>query len=164
MVVSMMVAIGSYFHDNRNVYLILEYSSNGELYKYLARNGGRVDEDECKQYMNSLCSAVEYMHQRRVYHRDIKPENIMIAEDGRLLLADFGWAVHNPPGVLGDNLRHTVCGTPEYLAPEIILEKGHNHTADLWALGVMMFELLYGRSVGWFRDRLSHLHLRYCLN
>lgn len=137
------VRLHGYFHDIKNVYLILEYLSQGELFKKVAKSGGVVTETVCKQYMYDIASAVSYMHQRYVAHRDIKPENVLIGEDGHLRLADFGWSIHCPPPV---QLRYTVCGTPEYLAPEMIIGKGHTYAVDLWALGIFMHELLYGRT------------------
>lgn len=100
-------------------------------------------ESTCRQFMSDLASAMVYMHERHVIHRDIKPENILIDESGRLRIADFGWAVHNPYG--GDVLRYTLCGTPEYLAPEMVTQSGHGVGVDMWAMGVFMFEVLFGR-------------------
>ncbi len=137
-----------YFHDPKNVYLILEYLPSGELYKTIARNGGIVSEELSRRYMGDITAAVRYMHDRSVFHRDIKPENILIAEDGRLKLADFGWAVHAPQISQTDSsnaLRYTMCGTPEYLSPEMIAGRGHDGGVDLWALGILLYELLYGR-------------------
>lgn len=132
----------SYFHDVKSVYLILEYVPNGELYKCLASNGKIIEETKCRQYMINVASALEYMHARHIYHRDIKPENLLVAEDGSLRVADFGWAVHAPRPI---DTRYTMCGTPEYLAPEMVNGSGHNQCIDVWAMGILMFELLYGR-------------------
>lgn len=132
-----------YFHDSRNVYLILEYLSNGELYKSLRKSGGRVPEPTCRSYMRDVTAAVVHMHSCHVAHRDIKPENILIGEDGSLRLADFGWAVHVPPP---EEARYTFCGTAEYLSPEMLHGKGHSKAVDLWSLGVLMFEMLVGRT------------------
>jgi serine/threonine protein kinase len=103
-----------YFHDAKNVYLILEYASGGELFKYLGKHGGCVDEPTCGMFMRDVASAVEYMHCRGVIHRDIKPENVLIGDDGRLMVSDLGWAVH-APGEQGTatSIRYTMCGTPE---------------------------------------------------
>ncbi len=124
----------------------MEYLPGGELYRAISKSGGVVPEHLCRRYMRDIASAVSYMHDRHVFHRDIKPENVLIAEDGRLLLADLGWAVHVPPqqGV-AQSQRFTMCGTPEYLAPEMIAGTGHDRGVDLWALGIFLFELLYGR-------------------
>lgn len=92
--------------------------------------------------MQQITQALDYMHERHVYHRDLKPENIFMGNNGRLMLGDFGSAVHSPPPNL---IRFTICGTPEYLAPEMIASVGHDASIDMWALGVMMYEILYGR-------------------
>jgi serine/threonine protein kinase len=124
------------------VYIILEYAPNGELFKSLAKAGGcGINEDLSRQYMHQIASAVSYLHERNVAHRDLKPENVLIGDDGSLKIADFGWAALILPG----KRRFTLCGTPEYLAPEILNESGHCTAVDLWALGVLMYEFLYGR-------------------
>lgn len=84
-----------------------------------------------------------YMHSRYVYHRDLKPENVLIGRNDKLILADFGSAVHAPPP---DHILHyTMCGTPEYLSPEMIVGNGHDSSLDMWSLGILMYEILYGR-------------------
>jgi aurora kinase len=137
------VQLYGYFHDSKSVYLILEFIAGGELFRHIAKNGGVVTENVCKQYMFDVASAIHYMHERHVIHRDLKPENVLICEDGRLKLADFGWAVHS---MNKTDYRYTMCGTPEYLAPEIILATGHNYTVDLWAMGIFMYEILVGKT------------------
>lgn len=94
-------------------------------------------------YIRDIASAAMYMHKRHIYHRDIKPENILVGSDGRLRLADFGWAVHAPPP--NYNTRYTLCGTPEYLAPEMISGTGHDYAVDLWAIGILAYEILFGK-------------------
>jgi serine/threonine protein kinase len=111
----------------------------------LQKSGGVVDESTCWEYMQDVASAVEYMHNRHVMHRDIKPENLLVDHNGSLHLADFGWCVHSPPPHI---YRFTICGTPEYVAPEVIIDdgkRGYSKHADLWALGILMFELIFGR-------------------
>ena len=136
--------LNGFFHDAKNVYLILELLPGGELYKAVAKTGGCVSESQARVYMSDVASAVDYMHKRHVIHRDIKPENLLLGEGGRVSLGDFGWAVHAPSP---HSTRFTLCGTPEYLAPEMVAGSGHDHSVDLWALGVLLFELLVGRSV-----------------
>lgn len=131
-----------YFHDSKSVYLVLEYASNGELFKALSKAGGVVDEATCRCYMNQIALAIKYLHERNVAHRDIKPENILICDNGVLKLADLGWSAVIP--VQGK--RMTMCGTPEYLCPEMISGSGHSVEVDLWALGIMMYELMIGRT------------------
>jgi len=144
LIVTFLFPPGSYFHDPKNVYLILEYVARGELYKHVQKNGrdGVVSEPIAKDYIRQITIALEYMHKRHVMHRDVKPENVLVADDGQLKLADFGWAVHAP---CPHNIRYTFCGTPEYLSPEMIANTGHTVAVDCWSLGILLFELLVGR-------------------
>lgn len=92
--------------------------------------------------MRQVISAMQYLHSREVsiIHRDIKPENLIIDENGVLKLADFGWANY----VKNNKKRHSYCGTPEYLSPEMIKKMGHDKPLDIWNLGVLLFEMLTG--------------------
>ena len=89
-------------------------------------------------YTTEIVLALEYMHSKKIAYRDLKPENLLIASDGHLKITDFGFAKK-----IVDR-SFTLCGTPEYLAPEIIMSSGHNHGVDWWALGVLVFEMLAG--------------------
>jgi len=80
-----------------------------------------------------------YLHKKHIIHRDIKPENLLIGADGELKIADFGWSVHAP-----SNRRKTMCGTLDYLPPEMVDGTGHSFLADVWSLGVLCYEFLYG--------------------
>lgn len=131
------------------MYLILEFAGGGEYTKYLAQHGHDMTEDRCHQHLQQIAAAIAFMHQRHVMHRDIKPENILIDKEGHLKLADFGSSVHMPPSPASPSAgsstlrRYTMCGTPEYLAPEVIRCAGHDHSVDIWALGVLMFEIMF---------------------
>ncbi len=127
-----------YFYDATRVYLILEFAAGGELYKQL-QSVKHFDEKRTAKYISSLASALDYCHKRNVIHRDIKPENLLIASNGELKIADFGWSIHAP-----NARRKTLCGTLDYLPPEMVEMKFHNHTADIWSLGVLMYEFLVG--------------------
>lgn len=130
-----------YFHDANRVFLILEYAARGELYKELHRQpGARFPEDRSATYIASLAHALAYCHSKSVIHRDLKPENLLLGLRGELKIADFGWSVHSPA-----NRRHTLCGTPDYLPPEMIEGREHDHTLDLWSLGVLTYEFLCGQ-------------------
>jgi hypothetical protein len=136
----------SYFQDSKHVYLMLEYAENGEFYKYLQnsyRTNQIITEDHCKNFIYQITSALSFIHSRHIYHRDIKPENILMGVKGKLILADFGSAVRAPPP--SESNRFTICGTPEYLSPEMILCLGHDSSLDCWSLGILMYEILYGR-------------------
>ncbi|KAK7267648.1 hypothetical protein RIF29_20326 [Crotalaria pallida] len=126
-----------WFHDADRVFLILEYAHNGELYKEL-RKRGHLSEKHAATYILSLTKALAYCHEKHVIHRDIKPENLLLDHEGRLKIADFGWSVQST------NKRHTMCGTLDYLAPEMVENKAHDYTVDNWTLGILCYEFLYG--------------------
>ncbi|XP_060081509.1 aurora kinase A-like [Ylistrum balloti] len=128
-----------YFHDKSRVYLILEYAPKGELYKELMKDK-RFDEKRTVNYINQLASALQYCHSKKVIHRDIKPENLLLGHTGDLKIADFGWSVHAP-----SSRRTTLCGTLDYLPPEMIEGKLHDEKVDLWSLGVLCYEFLVGK-------------------
>lgn len=131
-----------YFHDKQRVYLILEYSPQGTLYNMLQNQPERrVDEPTAAGYVRALADALIYLHKRDVIHRDIKPENLLLGHDGELKIADFGWSVHSP-----QSMRTTICGTMDYLPPEMINGQKHDASVDLWSLGVLCYEMLVGRA------------------
>lgn len=129
-----------YFYDETRVYLILEYAANGELYKELQRYK-IFSEKRAATYISSLAGALQYCHSKHVIHRDIKPENLLVGAKGELKIADFGWSVHAP-----NNRRQTLCGTLDYLPPEMVEGKEHNAGVDIWSLGVLCYEFLFGRA------------------
>lgn len=128
-----------YFYDANRVYLILEYAAKGELYKELQR-AGRFDERRTATYIASLAKALIYCHSKHVIHRDIKPENLLLGLNGELKIADFGWSVHAP-----NSRRKTLCGTLDYLPPEMVEGSLHDDRVDIWSLGVLCYEFLYGQ-------------------
>ncbi|XP_061641746.1 aurora kinase A [Phyllopteryx taeniolatus] len=128
-----------YFHDESRVYLILEYAPKGELFGELQRCRF-FTEDRSATYIMELADALDYCHSRKVIHRDIKPENLLLGGNGELKIADFGWSVHTP-----SSRRSTLCGTLDYLPPEMIEGKTHDEKVDLWSLGVLCYEFLLGK-------------------
>lgn len=128
-----------YFHDRTRVYLILEYAPRGELYKQLQKMG-KFDEERSASYVADMADALIYCHSKKVIHRDIKPENLLLGLKGELKIADFGWSVHAP-----SSRRATLCGTLDYLPPEMIEGRMHDEKVDLWSLGVLCYEFLVGR-------------------
>lgn len=127
-----------YFYDETRVYLILEYAPQGELYKALQK-AGRFPEERAAMYVKQLAKALKYCHAKNVIHRDIKPENLLLGITGDLKIADFGWSVHTD-----SERRTTLCGTLDYLPPEMISGKEHGNKVDLWSLGVLCYEFLCG--------------------
>lgn len=127
-----------FFYDEKRVYLILEYAPQGELYRRLQKQG-RFSEKLSAKYTLAMASALAYCHSKSVIHRDIKPENLLLGIQGEVKIADFGWSVHAPT-----SRRKTLCGTPDYLSPEMIKGKEHSNAVDIWALGVLLFEFLVG--------------------
>ena len=101
---------------------------------------GRLYEPEAAFYTANVTCALEYLHRRNIAYRDLKPENLMLDVDGYLKVVDFGFAK------VVEDRTFTVCGTPEYLAPETIRRAGHTCTVDWWAMGVLLYELITGRS------------------
>jgi len=128
-----------YFYDETRVYLILEFAPKGELYNTLRKSGHFTDE-VAATYIAQMIDALDYCHSRKVIHRDIKPENILLGYSGELKIADFGWSVHAP-----SSRRATMCGTLDYLPPEMVQHLPYNEKVDLWCLGVLTYEFLCGR-------------------
>jgi len=128
----------AYFYDTTRVYLILEYAPRGELYKEL-QACQRFDEARTANYIKQLSEALKYCHAKHVIHRDIKPENLLLGLKGNLKIADFGWSVHAP-----SSRRTTLCGTLDYLPPELVEGKEHDEMVDIWSLGVLCYEFLVG--------------------
>ncbi|EEF29400.1 CBL-interacting serine/threonine-protein kinase, putative [Ricinus communis] len=125
------------------IYIVLEFVTGGELFDKIASRG-RFKEDEARKYFQQLINAVDYCHSRGVYHRDLKPENLLLDANGVLKVSDFGLSAL-PQQVREDGLLHTTCGTPNYVAPEVINNKGYDGAkADLWSCGVILFVLMAG--------------------
>ena len=115
----------------------MEYVSGGELFTFI-RNQGGLDANTARIYAAEIVLVIEYLHQRHIIHRDLKPENLLVDKRGHLKLTDFGFAK-----TVTDK-TWTMCGTPEYIAPEIIQGKGHDRAVDWWSLGILIFEMLVG--------------------
>lgn len=133
-----------HFHDAKRIFLILEFAGKGELYKHLRREQ-RFPEWKAAQYIAQMAAALKYLHKKHVIHRDIKPENILVGIHGEIKISDFGWSVHAP-----NNRRKTMCGTLDYLPPEMIKPGGsdnfYSEKVDLWSLGVLTYEFLCGEA------------------
>jgi len=133
----------NHFEDDNNFYLVMPLASKGQLYRVL-KKFRKFDERTAAQILRETISALQYLHSFNppIIHRDIKPENLLLNEGGRVLLADYGWSNFNVEG----DVRKTFCGTPEYIAPEMLMKKGHDTRVDIWSIGILMFELLSGYS------------------
>ncbi|KAA0035062.1 CBL-interacting serine/threonine-protein kinase 6-like [Cucumis melo var. makuwa] len=124
------------------IYFAMELVRGGELFSKISK--GRLREDVARVYFQQLISAVDFCHSRGVYHRDLKPENLLLDDDGNLKVTDFGLSAFSEH-LKQDGLLHTTCGTPAYVAPEVIGKKGYNGAkADLWSCGVILYVLLAG--------------------
>ncbi|XP_035669661.1 cGMP-dependent protein kinase 1-like [Branchiostoma floridae] len=127
------------FKDTRYVYMMMEPCLGGELWTIL-RDRGSFDDHTTRFCTACVVQAFTYLHGRGIIYRDLKPENLLLDQRGYVKLCDFGFAKKIGFG----HKTWTFCGTPEYVAPEIILNKGHDYSADVWSLGILMFELLTG--------------------
>jgi cGMP-dependent protein kinase len=129
------------FKDNTKLYMLLEFIQGGELFSVLhtPTNDG-VPEPQAKFYSAGVLIGLSYMHSKKIAYRDMKPENCLIDNLGYPKIVDFGFAK------VINNKSYTLCGTPEYLAPELVLGKGHNLAVDYWAFGILVFEMIAGYS------------------
>ncbi|KAE8777479.1 CBL-interacting protein kinase 26 [Hordeum vulgare] len=124
------------------IYFVLEYAKGGELFNKITK--GKLSEDAARKYFHQLISAVDYCHSRGVYHRDLKPENLLLDENENLKVSDFGLSAL-AESTRQDGLLHTTCGTPAYVAPEVLSRRGYDGAkADIWSCGVILFVLVAG--------------------
>lgn len=124
------------------IYFVIEYAKGGELFNKVAK--GKLKEDIARKYFQQLINALDFCHSRGVYHRDIKPENLLLDENDNLKISDFGLSAL-AESKRQDGLLHTTCGTPAYVAPEVINRKGYDGVkADVWSCGVVLYVLLAG--------------------
>ena len=127
------------FQTEERIYFIMPFLNGGELFQHL-RKFRTFDEDKVRFYGAQIALALDYLHSKGIIYRDLKPENILMDEEGYLKLADFGMAKK----LKDDEKAMSFCGTPEYLAPEIITMEGHDKNADWWSFGILLFEMLCG--------------------
>uniref|UniRef100_A0A0D6R537 Protein kinase domain-containing protein n=1 Tax=Araucaria cunninghamii TaxID=56994 RepID=A0A0D6R537_ARACU len=128
--------------SRRKIYLVMEYVTGGELNDRLTYLR-KMSEQESRKYFHQLIDAIEYCHSRNVYHRDLKPENLLLDGKGNLKVSDFGLSVLHQT----DTILTTSCGSPNYVAPEVIIHNNYDGAAaDVWSCGVILFEMLAGFS------------------
>lgn len=125
------------FQTNKKYYIALEYEPGGDLFHKM--KSGPVKLNDVKIYIAELSIAINELHNNNIIYRDMKPENVMIDKDGHLKLTDFGLSCFTQPG----EILKSVCGTPEYIAPEVLLGQGYGRKIDWWGIGLLTYELLY---------------------
>ena len=160
------VKLYGHFEDNNYCYFIMEYIAKGNIYNLIPHdNKKRLNAKVVATLMKDVISAVYYLHHMKpiIIHRDIKPENVLLAEGLIAKLTDFGWSNY----MQEDEKRQTVCGTPIYLAPEIIKEEGHDEKVDIWCIGVLLFELItgnvpfQGNDIDTLKENILHLKIAW---
>lgn len=127
-----------YFDKEKFIYFILEYCEQGDLYKFL--NKRPMKEKYAKKYMIQLVNGLKYLYEMKIIHRDLKPQNIMITKDNIIKISDFGFARYFE----SNKMLNTLCGTPLYMAPEIICDNNYNNKSDLWSIGIILYEIIFG--------------------
>eukprot|EP01054_Gregarina_sp_Poly1_P000032 Gregarina_sp_Poly_1__31@NODE_1006_length_5387_cov_109_543233_g27_i1_p2_GENE_NODE_1006_length_5387_cov_109_543233_g27_i1NODE_1006_length_5387_cov_109_543233_g27_i1_p2_ORF_typecomplete_len461_score50_21Pkinase/PF00069_25/3_8e71Pkinase_Tyr/PF07714_17/3_6e43Kinaselike/PF14531_6/1_5e12WaaY/PF06176_11/5e07Pkinase_fungal/PF17667_1/2_1e06Kdo/PF06293_14/2e05RIO1/PF01163_22/0_0002APH/PF01636_23/0_015YrbLPhoP_reg/PF10707_9/0_0098Seadorna_VP7/PF07387_11/0_26_NODE_1006_length_5387_cov_109_543233_g27_i171389 len=132
-----LVRLHATFQDHAYLYIVMEYVEGGEFFTFL-RKSKRLDANSARFYAAHITSIFEYLHPMNVIYRDLKPENLLITRNGYLKLTDFGFAK------VVDHRTFTLCGTPEYIAPEVLLNKGHGKAVDWWTLGILVYEMIVG--------------------
>lgn len=128
------------FQTPHTLYFVLDYVNGGELFYHLQRDGS-FSESRATFYAAEMCAALGYLHSLGIVYRDLKPENILLDREGHVMLTDFGLCKE---GIAAGGIMHTFCGTPEYLAPEVLRGQPYSPAVDWWALGTVVFEMICG--------------------
>ncbi|KAG0670147.1 camp-dependent protein kinase catalytic subunit [Maudiozyma exigua] len=125
------------FQDSNNIFMVMDYIEGGELFSLL-RKSQRFPNPVAKFYAAEVCLALEYLHSKDIIYRDLKPENILLDKNGHIKITDFGFAKYVP------DITYTLCGTPDYIAPEVVSTKPYNKSVDWWSFGILIYEMLAG--------------------
>ena len=136
------VKLVNHFEDNEKLYLIMELAPNGNLYNLIQNNIKEKVKNMAliKKLIVQSIEIIKYLHSKNIVYRDIKPENLLLDNDYNIKLCDYGWATYFTPG----KFLTVYCGTPEYVSPEVIKKYPYNEKVDIWGLGVLIFELVFG--------------------
>ncbi|KAI9702478.1 MAG: camp-dependent protein kinase catalytic subunit [Candelina mexicana] len=137
-----LITLWGTFQDSKNLYMVMDFVEGGELFSLL-RKSQRFPNPVAKFYAAEVTLALDYLHSMYIIYRDLKPENLLLDRHGHLKITDFGFAKRVP------DITWTLCGTPDYLAPEVVASKGYNKSVDWWSLGILIFEMLCGFTPFW---------------
>lgn len=150
------------FQTEEKLYFILDYFQGGELFFHL-KKVRRFSEDVARIYVAEIALALGHLHSLKVIYRDLKPENVLLDEKGHVCLTDFGLSKDSMPG----SEQEGFCGTPEYLAPEVVAGQVHDKNIDWWSLGILLFELtvglppFYSRNINEMYDKIQNAVLKF---
>lgn len=137
------VSLHGAFQTRSKLYLLMDYVCGGELFLHINKQGIFM-EGQARMYIGEIILALEYLHSHGIIHRDLKPENVLLGADGHVILTDFGLSKLNTKIDSSEELHKTLCGTNEYMAPEMINGGGYGKSVDWWALGTLVYEMLTG--------------------
>ena len=139
------------FQIKNQLYILLEEAKNGSLFFYIHTKKG-LPKDIIKKIFYQICKSIKYLHKKNIIHRDLKPENILLDKDFNVKICDFGWSCF----LNNKKKRNSICGTYEYMSPEIFNEKSYNHKIDIWCLGILLYEMIHGNPP-FFGDSLEEM-------